>query len=315
MARIGGRRYESYWRLKGAGVLEIHAFSEEIYKLVNIDARLRRIATGYNWAEGPIWDSRSGILYFTDYIKDEIYSWREGENTQIVRRNTGKACGLTFDSNNSILCAEGESRKITRFVPGSDEVTMVAAYYNGKRLNAPNDVVVHSGGAVYFTDPFPVELGHKKELEVNGVYCVWPGEENVVLLDDLPHPNGIAFSPDESLLYISDTKLLDVFAYNVQPDGSIIGKRLFAHLDAGMGTGLADGMKVDRDGNVFVTGPVGIWVFRPDGKPLGIIDAGEIAANLCFGGNGFSSLFITASSSVYMLETKTAGAEDSSLMK
>jgi gluconolactonase len=296
-------------------VLKIHAFSEDIYKLISSDAGLRRIASGYNWAEGPIWDSRAGILYFTDYTKNEIYSWREGENVRIMRRDTGKACGLTFDSNGNILCAEGESRKITRFVPESGEVTTVAAYCNGKHLNAPNDVVIHSGGTVYFTDPFPVELGHKKELGANGVYRVRPGEEDVVLLDDLPHPNGIAFSPDESLLYISDTKLSDVFGYNVRPDGSITGKRLFAHLDAGMGAGLADGMKVDRDGNVLVTGPVGIWVFRPNGKPLGIIDAGEIAANLCFGGKGLSSLFITASSSVYMLEMKTAGADNSGLMK
>jgi gluconolactonase len=296
-------------------VLKIHAFSEEIYELVDGDTELRRITTGYNWAEGPIWDNRSGILYFTDYIKSEIYSWCEGKNVQVARQNTNKACGLAFDHDGNILCAEGESRKVTRFVPGSGDVTTVSAYCNGKRLNAPNDVVVHSGGTVYFTDPFSVELGHSKELEANGVYCVRSGDENAVLLDDLPHPNGIVLSPDESLLYISDTKLLDVFVYNVQPDGSITGRCLFAHLDADMGAGLADGMKVDRGGNVFVTGPVGIWVFRPDGKSLGIIDVGEIAANLCFGGKGLSSLFITASTSVYALETKTASTEDSSLMK
>jgi gluconolactonase len=296
-------------------VLKIRAFSEDIYKLVDDDVKLRRIATGYNWTEGPIWNSRLGILYFTDYVKDEIYSWQEEESIRIVRRNTEKACGLTFGHDGSILCAEGESRKITRFVPDSGEVTTVAAYCDNKRLNAPNDVVIHSGGAVYFTDPFPVELGHRKELEANGVYCVRSGEENAILLDNLPHPNGIAFSPDESLLYISDTKLLDIFTYSVRSDGSLAGKHLFAHLDTSMGTGLADGMKVDRDGNVFVTGPGGIWIFRPDSKPLGIIDVGEIAANLCFGGDGLSSLFIAASSSVYVLKTNTTSAGDSSLLK
>lgn len=284
--------------------------SDRINQLLRGQETPRRIARGYYWSEGPIWNDREKALYFTDFRPNLIYRWTEELGAAIYRRNTNSACGLAFSPDHCILCAESVSRSVTK-IKTDGQAAVLADHWKGMRLNSPNDLVVKSDGSIYFTDPYSPDLGLEKELRENGVYRL-DRDGRLQLLASMNRPNGLAFSPDESCLYVDDTNLQQVWRYPVRGDGALGSGELFFQMDDTAGPGGADGMKLDENGNLFVTGPGGIWIISPEAEALGIVRFPEIAANLCFGGKDRSILFVTAQSSVYCLRVNTAGLRDSS---
>jgi gluconolactonase len=185
-------------------------------------------------------------------------------------------------------------------------VRALATHYGGKRLNSPNDIVVRSDGSVYFTDPPYAVSPEERELAFNGVFRVTAGGDVVLLLDDMVRPNGLAFSPDETILYIADTHRLEIRACDVAPDGSVSAPRQFARLESDMEGG-PDGIKVDLAGNLYVAGPGALWVYQPTGELVGTIIGPQRPANLAFGGPDRKTLFLTSRTSVYALQTETSG--------
>ena len=263
--------------------------------------KVQKIADGFQFTEGPVWVNDH--LLFSDIPADTIY--KQAETTETYLKPSGHSNGLTLDKQGRLLLCEHD-RRLTRLEEDGSK-TVLAEYYEGKRLNSPNDLVVKSDGSIYFTDP-PYGLPNRtegKELEYCGVYRLT--DEKLTLLDDaVPLPNGLAFSPDEKTLYVADSSSAQIYAYDVTATG-LENKRVFAKMGAVDGTGAADGMKVDVDGNVFCTGPGGIHVIDPEGTKLGLIVCPEIPANLAWGGDDYRTLYITARTGLYSLKLLTGG--------
>jgi gluconolactonase len=275
------------------------------------DSKLEKIATGFVFTEGPIWDAYQGCLFFSDIPANKMRKWTEAKGAQLFREPSGKSNGLTLDKQGRLIACEHANRRVSRTEKDGTVVT-IADKYNGKKLNSPNDVVVKFDGSIYFTDPpygLSAEFGNpgEQELPFQGVYRLSAdGKTLTLLIDDFDKPNGLAFSPDESLLYIDDTDGVHVRVFDVKSDGTITNGRIFADLK-GTDPGAVDGMKIDSEGNVYVTGPGGISIFDPSGKKLGRIDVPEVAANLAWGGKDWKTLFITASTSVYRIQLSIEG--------
>jgi sugar lactone lactonase YvrE len=298
--------------------LEMH--DAGLHDLVAPDAPIDRVAGGLTFTEGPIW--RGNSLLFSDIPNKRIVRWRRlPEGPELTTYALGMSNGLTLDRQGRVLAAEHDGRRVTR-VADDGRRTVLAERFQGKRLNSPNDIVVKSDGAIYFTDPpYAVQPSTPgvprpanwwtapipgKELSVHGVYRLAPDGSLELLVDDFALPNGLAFSPDESLLYVDDSAHKHIRAFSVRPDGSLTGGRILLDM-ASADPGVPDGLKVDRQGNVFCTGPGGVWVCRADGVLLGRIVLPELPANLAWGEDG-SVLFLTARTSVYRLQTRTRGA-------
>ncbi len=282
----------------------------KLLNLVDADEVVEQLATGCQFTEGPVWNSGGKFLLFSDIPANAMKRWEASSGASIYRAPSGKSNGLTYDKRGCLIACEHANRRVSRTTADGDVLT-IASHYQGKRLNSPNDVIVKSDGSIYFTDP-PYGLTSaygvdaEKELDFQGVYRLSAdGATLTLLIDDFERPNGLCFSPDESILYINDTERMHVRAFDVRADGTITNGRLFA-LEEG-DNGKPDGMKVDSQGNIYLTGPNGIWVFSVDGKHLGVILVPERAANLAWGGDNWNSLFITATTSVYRLECKIRG--------
>ena len=202
---------------------------------------------------------------------------------------------------------EGDGRQMSRREHDGAIVTL-ADRWEGKRLNRPNDVVCHSDGSIYFTNPGGRLDPAEREIDFSGVHRIAPDGIVTAVVTDIEYPNGLAFSPDESILYVTNTRdRMYIAAYDVQPDGSVTGKRDFADMSSDEPDGVPDGMKVDSEGRVYCTGPGGCWVFDPDGQHLGIIRLPEIPANCAWGGPDNRTMFFTARTSVYTLRMTTMG--------
>lgn len=270
-------------------------------------ATVEKVVGGLQFTEGPLWVD--GALLFSDIPANVIYRWAPGAaGVEVWRKPSGNSNGLTLDTEGHLLACEHGNRRVSR-TETDGTITTLAERYEGKRLNSPNDIVVRSDGSVYFTDP-PYGLPNMregKELAFSGVYLLRPDGTLVLLDDSLPLPNGLAFSPDEKVLYVDDSGLGIIRAYDVQPDGTLSNARVFAELKQPGKDGVPDGLKVDRQGNVFCTGPGGVWVFNPDGQKLGVIETPEVPSNLAWGGDDFKTLYITAQKGVYRVQVKTGG--------
>jgi gluconolactonase len=291
-----------------------------LHDLVAPDAAIERIAGGLTFTEGPVW--RGTHLLFSDIPNKRIVRWRRlPEGPELTTYATGMSNGLTLDRQGRVIAAEHDGRRVTRV--GDDGTrTVLAEQFQGKRLNSPNDIVVKSDGSIYFTDPpyavqpstpgVPRPAGWwtkpipGKEQPCHGVYRIAPDGTLRLLVDDFALPNGLAFSPDESVLYIDDSAHKHIRAFDVRPDGTLTGSRVLLDM-ASEDPGVPDGLKVDVRGNVFCTGPGGVWVCRANGALLGRIVLPELPANLAWGEDG-SVLFLTARTSVYRLPTMTRGA-------
>ena len=284
---------------------ELKAESDDFWKLVDRGAKLEKFAGGFGFTEGPVWDSQ-GFLYVSDEVQNEIFRVFPGGRREVVFK-TGDPDGSTYDHKHRLITTASVLRAIVAVRPDGN-YQVLADKYQGKRLNSPNDVLLGPDGALYFSDPtLDLVKGEKQELPFQGVYRLAADGSLRLLTKDLAQPNGLAFSPDGKLLYIDDSMNLDIHVYDVGPKGALSNGRFFAKEEGPANTGVPDGMRVDRAGNLYVTGPLGIWVWSPSGKHLGTIVVPELAANLIWGDADFSTLYITASTSVYRLKTKARG--------
>jgi gluconolactonase len=289
--------------------------------LVATSAKLEKIAGGFAFTEGPVWNHR-GYLLFSDIPNNVIRKWTpNGVSTFRERSGYGGtdapagayigSNGLTIDRKGRLTICETGNRRVTRLEPDGT-ITVLADRYQGKRLNSPNDLVYRSDGSLYFTDPphgLPKEdQDPKKELAFNGIYRV-KGKELQLLSSELTRPNGIAFSPDEKFLYVSnsDGRRKIWMRFEVRPDGTLERGSVFYDVTAETAEGLPDGMKVDERGNLYCTGPGGVLIFAPDGRHLGTIVAPELPANVGWGGSAGKTLFLTARTSVYRIDLKVRG--------
>jgi len=263
-----------------------------------------KLATGFQFTEGPIWQA-DGSLFFSDIPANRTYRWTAEEGATVWSEPTGNANGMTLDRAGQLLRCEHSGRRLSR-VASDGTATTVVDRYQGKRLNSPNDVVVNSNGVIYFTDPPYGIKPEEREQPCNGVYRVFPDGTIELLADDFDRPNGLAFSPDESILYIDDSPRRHLRAFDVRADGTLANSRIIADLDHPQ-PGSPDGMKVDVEGNLYVTGATGLWVFEPDGTLLGVIATPERPANCAWGDADRKSLYLTAQTSLYRIRTKVAG--------
>ena len=264
---------------------------------------------------------RDGSLLFSDIPNNRIARWQQlPEGPELTTYTTGMSNGLTLDHQGHVLAAEHGGRRVVR-VDDHGRREVLAEQFDGMRLNSPNDIVVKSDGAIYFTDPpyaiQPSTPGmtrpegwwcqpiHGKEQDCNGVYRIGSDGTLDLLVKDVSLPNGLAFSPDESILYVDDSAHKRIHAFDVGADGKLSDNRILLDMSS-EDPGVPDGLKVDKHGNVFCTGPGGVWVCRPTGEFLGRIILPELPANLGWGEDG-SVLFITARTSIYRLQTKTVG--------
>lgn len=285
-------------------------------RIVPDNARVERIAGGFGFTEGPLW--RGDHLLFSDIPNSRIVSWRplpEGPEVTTFRCPSNNANGLTLDRSGRLLACEGATRRLTR-TEADGTITVIAERHEGKRINSPNDVVVRSDGSIYFSDPFwgngfvnkygEQVLPTHKELPFNGVFRVAPDGTLQAVADDFERPNGLAFSPDERTLYVDDTRRFHVRAFSVRSDGTLAEGRILASIRAPE-PGVPDGLKVDVEGNVYCTGPGGVWIIAPDGTILGRILMPEITANVGWGGDDWRTLFLTATTSVYRVRLNIPG--------
>jgi gluconolactonase len=275
------------------------------------DGDPERLATGFEFTEGPIWHP-DGYLRFSDIPASRIFMWKPDGTVSIWREPSGNSNGLTLDREGRLIACEHGNRRVSR-TEADGTVVALAERYGSGRLNRPNDVVVRSDGAVYFTDPpygakpnDPPYRPEEREQPCNGVYRIGPDGAIGLLADDFERPNGLAFSPDESILYIDDSARRHVRAFDVRPDGTLANSRIFADMDHPQ-PGSPDGMKIDVAGNLYVTGATGVWVFAPDGAHLGVIVTPERPANCAWGDADRKSLYITARTSLYRVRVKVPG--------
>jgi gluconolactonase len=276
-----------------------------VQDILDDSAKLEKVAGDFQFIEGPIWHP-DGFLLFSDIPADIIYKFASNQQVEVFRRPSGKANGNTLDKENRLLTAEHENRRVSRTEKDGKVITL-ADRYEGKRLNSPNDLVVKSDGSIYFTDPSYGVTKDQEELGFYGVYRLAPDGKLTLLVKDLVLPNGIAFSPDEQKLYVNNSEAKYIAVFDVKPDGTVTNERLFADLkDASQG-GVPDGLKVDLEGNVYSTGPGGVWILSPDGKLLGKISVPETATNLAWGESDRKTLYITANTSLYRIRLKIAG--------
>jgi gluconolactonase len=297
--------------------MAVQVNSPAVLELVDEDAELEQLGTGFTFTEGPLWNPE-GFLLFSDMPGDVRRRWDPDNGVTEVARPSNKGNGMTFDLDGKLIVCEHVTSSVVRMDPegtGSGR-EVIASHYGDKELNAPNDVVVKSDGAIYFSDPtygrMPgFGLEREQDLDFQGVYRIPPGGGDTQLLaDDFGQPNGLCFSADESLLYVNDTEKCHIRVFDVQPDGSIANSRVLA---ANIGTGdlekgdLVDGMKLDERGNIWVTGPGGVCVFDPQGEHIGTVEVPEPVGNLNWGGPDWNQLFIPATSSVYRIECKVSG--------
>ncbi len=269
-----------------------------------VAGELERVATGLQFTEGPAWHP-DGYLVFSDIPADTIYRLGE-KGPEVYRRPSGNSNGLIFDRNLRLVACEHGNRRVS--LTGEDGVAAsLASQYEGKRLNSPNDLVEKSDGSVYFTDPPYGVRAEQRELDFQGVFRIGPDGKLTLAVRDFAMPNGLAFSPDEKVLYVADTEKDCLRAFDVKEDGSLANDRVFIRTERPERLG-ADGIKVDVKGNVYITAYDGVWIVSPKGEHLETIRMEERPANLAFGDADGRTLYVTARKSVYKVRVKHAGA-------
>jgi len=315
----------------GSPATGIHSVETKILRLdpaldaiVSPGTKIEKLAGGFLFTEGPVWVREGSYLLFSDPNNNLIYRWSEDDGVSIYRTHSGYtgmdigeygqpgSNGLTLDAEGRLTINEHGNRRVTR-LEKNGQLTVLADRYNGKRLNSPNDLVYRSDGALYFTDP-PFGLpkffdDSRKELAFSGVYCLINGQLKLVSTD-LSGPNGLAFSPDEKYLYVDnwDEKNKVILRYDVQPGGTLSNKKIFFDATNNPGEDAWDGLKVDQQGNVYASGPDGLWILSPEGKHLGTIVGSEHPHNLAWGESDRKTLYLAAQTGLYRIKLTIPGA-------
>lgn len=284
---------------------------------------MEKLADGFAWVEGPIWNRAGGFLLFSDVPNNSIFKWKPGDGASLFLKPSGYtgaepfpgrepgSNGLAFDSQERLVMCQHGDRRISRLEKDGKFTTLVDRY-SGKRINSPNDLVFRSNGDLYFTDPpfgLPKAFDPARELDFCGVYRLSKNGQLTLLTKEAQAPNGIAFSPDEKTLFVSDSRRTLWLAFDVKADGTLSkGRVLFDGTEVGKGKpGVADGLKVDAHGNIFGAAPGGLFVIAPDGTLLGRFDFGVATGNCAWGEDG-SSLFIASNTALYRVRLTAKGA-------
>ena len=297
--------------------MPIEQVSPEMERIVSQGRDIEELGRGYNIAEGPVWDPNEGSLLFSDVRNSQTMKWTAQHGISVSRESTNEGNGLTWDQQSRLVICEGGARRMTR-LESDGTVTVVADNYEGTGFNRPNDVVVKSDGSIYFTDPGAPDP--ELDMDFCGVYRVSPDLSTTTLLvRDFVLPNGLCFSPDESILYVNDSvgvsrrednmflSVGHIRVFDVSSDGSLANGRVFGELRADR-SGIPDGMKVDVEGSVYCTGPGGVWIFSPSGNHLGTILTGaEQTTNCAWGGDDWKTFFITTFDGLYSIQLNIAG--------
>ena len=308
LALVGGAR-----RAWAQSAKRIERLAPELDAIIDASQSIRELATGFGGdigpAEGPVWIAEGRYLLFNDIHTSRRMKYTPGQGVVVAKTPTNEANGLTRDLQGRLISAEHATRRVTREDPDGS-ITVVANNFQGKRLLRPNDAIVKSDGAIYFTDPGGPLAPDQFDVTIAGVYRVSADLGTISLIvDDLIGPNGLAFSPDESILYVNDARRRIARAYDVLPNGTVAKQtsRLFPDL-GGAEPGVPDGMKVDTAGNVYTGGAGGLYIMDKTGKKLGRIVHGLPATtNVAFGGDDWKTLYFTTRSSLNMVSVKIAG--------
>lgn len=304
----------------------IRRLDPAVDKVVLPNAAIEKVAENLQFAEGPVWVRNGDYLLFSDIPANAIMKWIPsgqltvfrkpvfaGDFTEGMRIGTN---GLTLDREGRLIACEHGNRRVSRTEKDGSIVTL-AGRYQGKRLNSPNDVICKSNGDLYFTDPNAVARRNppdphgdfKQDLDFSGVYRITAAGKLDLLTREMPYPNGLAFSPDEKKLYVANSRPKFWMVYDVKPDGALDNGRKFLDMSNDTGDVVPDGMKIDRAGNIFATGPGGVLILSPQGKHLGTIELPEIPANCTWGNSDGRTLYITARTSLYRANLRAAGKQ------
>lgn len=288
-----------------ARAFQLHADSDEFWHLIDPHAKLSKVAGGFGFTEGPVWDP-AGFLYVSDEEQNKIYKLTlKGEKTELI--SLGDPDGNAYDRDHRLIDCASVLRAIIVVAPDG-KYQVMADKFEGKRLNSPNDVILGPDGAIYFTDPtLDLVKGEKQEIPYQGVYRLDSHGNLRLLTKDLTQPNGLAFSPDGKRFYVDDSEQKNIRVYDVAADATLSNGRIFGEEKGEEHDGVPDGIRVDENGNLFMTGPKGIWVWNSQGRHLGTIEMPEQPANLTWGDADHKTLYITATTSVYRLRTKVRG--------
>ena len=283
----------------------LHANSEEFWSIVERDAKLTTVGSGFGFTEGPLWDP-SGFVYVSDEEVNKIFRlYPDGHKEELIA--LGDPDGNTYDWQQRLVDCASVMRAIIRF-DRRGKYEILADRFAGKRFNSPNDVVTGPDGALYFTDPtLDLPQGQKQEIPFQGVYRLDAAGTVSLLTKELSQPNGLAFSPDGKRFYVDDSEQRNIRVYDFTRQRTLANGKIFAEEPGGKEDGVPDGIRVDSAGNLYVTGPKGIWIWSPSGQHLGTIEMPEQPANLAWGDPDYRSLYITATTSVYKLRMKSRG--------
>lgn len=289
----------------------LHAYQPDFWRLVEPQAQLDRLGDGFQFLEGPAWHVGRQALVFSDIIGDTLYQWDANRGVQVLRQPSHMANGNTFDLQGRLLSCEHAASRVSR-TGGDGQCQILAAHYQGKELNSPNDIVVKGDGSIYFTDPNfgrreRVGVPRMQELTFQGVYRLQPESGELTLLtDDFANPNGLCFDLTEERLFVNDSPRGHIRVFDVKVDGSLEGGQVWVEV-RGAGLGVPDGMKIDAAGNLYCCGAGGVHVFDPEANPLGLIGMPEQTANFVWGDTDLYSLYLTASTGLYRLRMLQRG--------
>ena len=284
-------------------------------RIIDKKAELEKVQGGFRFLEGPVWHPGEAALIFSDIMGNALFKLvAENSGTtpdiRVIRENSYLANGNTYDRQGRLLTCEHGTSRVTRLEPDGS-VSVLASHYKGKELNSPNDIIVSTGGTVYFTDPNPgrcarVGIPRKQELDFQGVYAIGPDGTLKLLTDDFSKPNGLCLSLDEKQLFVNDTDRQHIRVFDLNSDGYLENGRVWADL-CGDEPGVADGMKLDVKGHLYCSGPGGIQVFGPDATLLGRLLTPEVTANFAWGGNDLRTLYLTATTGLYRIPLNIPG--------
>ena len=285
---------------------QLVASTPAFWNLIGHEAKLKTFATGFGFTEGPVWD-KSGSLWVSDEVTNKIYRLHaDGSKEEMI--DIVDPDGNTYDREHRLIDCASILRGILRLSPDGKSYKVLADHWQGKRFNSPNDVVLGPDGSFYFTDPtLDMIKGEKQEIPFEGVYRLNGNGQVTLVTKELTQPNGLAFSPNGKLLYVDDSEQRNIRVYKFHTDGTVSDGRIFGSEKVEGEDGVPDGIRVDKHGNLFITGPKGIWIWSAAGVHLGTIELPEQPANMAWGGKDNADLYITATTSVYLLHTSTHG--------